>query len=54
MGLWERWEEVLDMYRDVNQLLGDVIKVTRPLPHASQAPPVPMRGARPPDGFLRR
>jgi pyruvate carboxylase len=28
MGLWDRWEEVLDMYRDVNALLGDVIKVT--------------------------
>ena len=28
MGLWSRWEEVLDMYRDVNQLLGNVVKVT--------------------------
>ena len=28
MGLWERWEEVLDMYRDVNTLLGNVVKVT--------------------------
>jgi len=28
MGLWARWEEVLDMYRDVNALLGNVIKVT--------------------------
>ena len=28
LGLWERWSEVLDMYRDVNQLFGDVVKVT--------------------------
>jgi len=28
MGLWDRWEEVLDAYRDVNRLLGDIIKVT--------------------------
>ena len=28
MGLWDRWEEVLDAYRDVNNLFGDVIKVT--------------------------
>ncbi len=28
MGLWSRWSEVLDMYRDVNRLFGDVIKVT--------------------------
>jgi len=28
MGLWERWEEVLDMYRDVNELLGNIVKVT--------------------------
>ena len=28
MGLWSRWEEVLDMYRDVNALLGNVVKVT--------------------------
>jgi pyruvate carboxylase len=28
MGLWSRWEVVLDMYRDVNQLLGNVVKVT--------------------------
>jgi pyruvate carboxylase len=28
MGLWDRWEEVLDAYRDVNKLLGDIIKVT--------------------------
>jgi len=28
MGLWDRWEEVLDMYRDVNTLLGNVVKVT--------------------------
>ena len=28
MGLWSQWNEVLDMYRDVNKLLGDVVKVT--------------------------
>eukprot|EP00946_MAST-07B_sp_MAST-7B-sp1_P004555 g4555.t1 len=28
MGLGARWTEVLDMYRDVNKLFGDVIKVT--------------------------
>lgn len=28
MGLWDRWEAVLDAYRDVNQVLGDIIKVT--------------------------
>jgi acetyl-CoA carboxylase carboxyl transferase alpha subunit len=28
MGLWHKWEEVLDMYRDVNKLFGRVIKVT--------------------------
>ena len=28
MGLWSRWNDVLDMYRDVNKLLGDVVKVT--------------------------
>ena len=28
MGLWHRWSEVLDMYRDVNILLGDIVKVT--------------------------
>lgn len=28
MGLWDRWEEVLEAYRDVNALLGDIIKVT--------------------------
>jgi len=28
MGLWDRWEEVLDAYRDVNKLLGDIVKVT--------------------------
>ena len=28
MGLAERWEEVLDAYRDVNALLGDIVKVT--------------------------
>ena len=28
MGLGERWAEVLDMYRDVNALFGDIVKVT--------------------------
>ena len=28
MDLYSRWFEVLDMYRDVNYLLGDVVKVT--------------------------
>mmetsp|Transcript_8675 Transcript_8675/g.13352 ORF Transcript_8675/g.13352 Transcript_8675/m.13352 type:complete len:1007 (-) Transcript_8675:1066-4086(-) len=28
MGLGDRWEEVLDAYRDVNQLFGDIVKVT--------------------------
>ena len=28
MGLWERWEEVLDAYHDVNKLFGNIIKVT--------------------------
>ncbi|KAJ8599301.1 hypothetical protein CTAYLR_008844 [Chrysophaeum taylorii] len=28
MGLGDRWEDVLDMYRDVNDLFGDIIKVT--------------------------
>ena len=28
MGLWPRWSDVLDMYRDVNKLFGDVVKVT--------------------------
>lgn len=28
MGLWDRWEEVLDAYRDVNDLFGDIVKVT--------------------------
>jgi pyruvate carboxylase len=28
MGLADRWEEVLDAYRDVNLLLGDIVKVT--------------------------
>ena len=28
MGLASRWEEVLDAYRDVNYLLGDIVKVT--------------------------
>ena len=27
MGLWSRWEEVLDAYRDVNKVFGDIIKV---------------------------
>ena len=28
MGLWDQWETILDTYRDVNALFGDVIKVT--------------------------
>lgn len=28
MGLWSRWEEILDAYRDVNDVLGDIVKVT--------------------------
>ena len=28
MGLWDRWEEVLDAYRDSNRVLGDIVKVT--------------------------
>ena len=28
MGIWDRWEEVLDAYRDVNRLFGDIVKVT--------------------------
>lgn len=28
MGLWDRWAEVLDAYRDANRVLGDIIKVT--------------------------
>lgn len=28
MGLWNQWEAVLDAYRDVNRLLGDIVKVT--------------------------
>jgi len=28
MGLGDRWEEVCDMYHDVNMLMGDVVKVT--------------------------
>ncbi|KAH3767967.1 pyruvate carboxylase, mitochondrial [Pelomyxa schiedti] len=28
LGIWHRWGEVLDMYRDVNRLFGDIIKVT--------------------------
>lgn len=27
MGLWHRWEEVLNAYRDSNRVLGDIIKV---------------------------
>lgn len=27
MGIWDKWEHVLDMYRDVNQLFGDIVKV---------------------------
>lgn len=27
MGIWDKWSEVLDAYRDVNQLLGDIVKV---------------------------
>ena len=30
MGIWDRWEEVLNAYRDVNALLGDVVKVSHP------------------------
>ena len=35
MGIQGKWEEVLDAYRDVNKLFGDIIKVTNlflPLP----------------------
>eukprot|EP00771_Trimastix_marina_P001024 gnl/Trimastix_PCT/207.p1 GENE.gnl/Trimastix_PCT/207~~gnl/Trimastix_PCT/207.p1 ORF type:complete len:1246 (+),score=513.85 gnl/Trimastix_PCT/207:34-3771(+) len=28
LGIWERWDEVLDMYAKVNRLFGDVVKVT--------------------------
>ncbi|CAN0087695.1 unnamed protein product, partial [Hapterophycus canaliculatus] len=28
MGIWDKWEGVLDMYRDVNNLFGDIVKVT--------------------------
>eukprot|EP00606_Chrysophyceae_sp_TOSAG23-5_P001599 GSChrysophyteH2.ASY1.ANO1.821.1 assembled CDS len=28
MDLYDRWEEVMDAYRDVNDLFGDVVKVT--------------------------
>jgi len=28
MGLWSRWEEILDAYRDVNEVLGNIVKVT--------------------------
>ena len=28
MGLWSQWDRVLDTYRDVNRMFGDIIKVT--------------------------
>ena len=28
MGLWTQWNKVLDTYRDVNKMFGDIIKVT--------------------------
>jgi len=28
MGLWSQWEKVLDTYRDVNKLFGNIVKVT--------------------------
>ena len=28
IGLYSKWSEVLDMYHDVNQLFGDIVKVT--------------------------
>jgi pyruvate carboxylase len=28
MGLWNDWETILDTYRDVNALFGDIVKVT--------------------------
>ena len=28
MDLWDKWEVVLDAYRDVNRVLGDIVKVT--------------------------
>lgn len=28
LGLLERWDDVVDMYRDVNRLFGDIVKVT--------------------------
>jgi pyruvate carboxylase len=28
MGIWDKWSAVLDAYRDVNALFGDVVKVT--------------------------
>lgn len=39
MGIWDKWEEVLDMYRDVNNLFGDIVKV----PYAS-GPSYPIDG----------
>jgi pyruvate carboxylase len=28
MGLWSQWDLVLDTFRDVNRMFGDIIKVT--------------------------
>ncbi|ELP90071.1 pyruvate carboxylase subunit B, putative [Entamoeba invadens IP1] len=28
LGLWDRWDEITQMYADVNKVLGDIIKVT--------------------------
>ena len=28
LGLLDRWDDVVDMYRDVNRLFGDIVKVT--------------------------
>ena len=28
MGLWSQWDTILDTYRDVNRMFGDIIKVT--------------------------
>ncbi len=28
MGIWDKWEGVLDMYRDVNNLFGDIVKAS--------------------------
>lgn len=35
MGIWDKWEQVLDMYRDVNELFGDIIKVSANVPPMS-------------------